>query len=70
MVIRNSLCYISAIILNHLLIRTSKFLSGWVKSLIVDLYLLTNCKLFLALLIYNIIRSNIYYSSMFFFGLQ
>ena len=37
MVIGNSLCYIFAIILNHLLIYTSKFFSDRVKGLITDL---------------------------------
>ena len=70
MVIRNSLRYISAIILDHLLIHTSKFLGDRVKGLIIDLYLLISRRLFLALLICNIIRSDIYYSRTLFLGLQ
>ena len=70
MVIRNSLHYTSAIILDHLLIHTSKFLGGRVKGLTINLYLLINRKLFSALLIYNIIRSNVYYSRTLFLGLQ
>ena len=69
MVIRNSLCYTSAIILNHLLIYTSKFLGGRVKGLTIDLYLLTSRRLLLASLIYNVIRSNTYHSCTFFLGL-
>ena len=70
MVIKNSLRYTSAIILDHLLIHTSKFLSGRVKSLIINLYLLTNRKLFSALLIYNVIQNDIYYSRTLFLGSQ
>ena len=55
MVIGNSLRYISAIILDHLLIHTLKFLSGRVKGLIIDLYLLANYRLFSALLICSVI---------------
>ena len=62
MVIGNSLHYTSAIILDHLLIHTSKFLGGRVKGFTANLYLLANRKLLLALLIYNVIRSNVYYS--------
>ena len=70
MAIGNSLRYISAIILDHLLIYTSKFLSGRVKGLIINLYLLTSRKLFLVSLIYNVIRSNIYHSRTLFLGSQ
>ena len=70
MAIGNSLRYISAIILNHLLIHTSKFLGGRVKGLITNLYLLTNRKLLSALLIYNIIQSNTYHSYTLFLRLQ
>ena len=70
MVIGNSLRYISVIILNYLLIYTLKFLSGRVKGFIINLYLLINRKLFSALLIYNIIRSNTYHSYTLFLGLQ
>ena len=69
MVIRNSLRYISAIILNHLLIYTSKFLNNRVKGLTSNLYLLTNRKLLLASLIYNIIQNNIYHSYILFLRL-
>ena len=67
---RNSLRYTSAIILDHLLIYTSKFLNGRVKGLIINLYLLTSRRLFLMSLIYNVIRSKVYYSRMLFLGLQ
>ena len=70
MVIRNSLRYTSAIILDHLLIHISKFLGGRVKGLTVDLYLLISRRLFSALLIYNVIRSNTYHSRTLFLGLQ
>ena len=70
MVIGNSLRYIFAIILNHSLIHTLKFLGGRVKGFIINLYLLTSRKLFLASLIYNVIRSDAYYSRTFFLGLQ
>ena len=68
MVIRNSLRYISAIILDHSLIYASKFLSGRVKGLITNLYLLTNRKLLSVSLIYNVIRSDAYYSRTLFLG--
>ena len=70
MIIKNYLRYTSVIILNHLLIYTSKFLSGRVKSLTINLYLLINHKLFLVLFIYNVIQSNVYYFYMLFLGLQ
>ena len=70
MVMGNSLCYISVIILDYLLIYTLKFLGGWVKGLTVDLYLLASRRLLLVLLICNVIQSNIYYSCTLFLGLQ
>ena len=70
MVIGNSLRYISAIMLDHLLIHASKFLGGRVKGFIVDLYLLTSCRFFLVLLIYNVIRSDVYHSCTLFLELQ
>ena len=70
MFIRNSLRYISAIALNYSLIHTSKFLGGWVKGFIIMLYLLIRRRLFLALLIYKVIRSDTYYFYTFFLGLQ
>ena len=69
MIIGNSLRCISIIILDHLLIYTSKFFGDQVKSLITDLYLLINRRLFLVLLICNVIQSNIYYFYTFFLGL-
>ena len=69
-IIGNSLRCVSAIILDYLLIHALKFLGGRVKSLIIDLYLLTSRRLFSALLIYNVIRSDIYYFYTFFLGLQ
>ena len=62
MVIGNSLRYAFAIILDHLLIHTSKFLGGRVKGFIINLYLLINRRLFSALLIYNVIQRDVYYS--------
>ena len=41
--------------MNHLLIYTSKFFGDRVKGFIVDLYLLISRRLFLVMLIYNII---------------
>ena len=70
MVIKNSLRYTFAIILNHLLIHTSKFLGGRVKGLTANLYLLTSRKLLSALLIYNVIQSNAYHSYTLFLGSQ
>ena len=70
MIIKNSLRYTSVIILDHSLIYTSKFLKGWIKGLIIDLYLLTKRKLFSALLICNINQSNTYHSPTLFLGLQ
>ena len=70
MVIGNSLRCAFAIILNHLLIYTLKFLGGRVKGFIIDLYLLTNRRLFLVLLICNVIRSNAYHFYTLFLGLQ
>ena len=70
MVIGNSLRYVSTIILDHLLIYTLKFLSNWVKGLIVDLYPLINRKLLLMSLIYNVVQSDVYHSCTFFLGLQ
>ena len=66
MVIGNSLRYVSAIMLDHLLIHTLKFLGDWVKGFIIDLYLLASRRLLLALLIYSVIRNDIYYSRTFF----
>ena len=70
MAIGNSLRYTSAIILDHLLIYTSKFLGGRVKGLIIDLYLLISRRLFLALLIYNVVQSDTYHSCTLFLGSQ
>ena len=70
MVIGNSLRYTSAIMLDHLLIHALKFLGGWVKGFIADLYLLTSRRLLLALLICSVIRSDAYHSYTLFLGLQ
>ena len=70
MIIGNFLRCASAIILDYSLIYASKFLGGRVKSLIADLYLLASRRLFSALLICNIVRSNTYYSCTLFLGLQ
>ena len=70
MIIGNFLRCVFAIILDHLLIHALKFLGGRVKGLIVDLYLLVSRRLFSALLIYNVIQSDVYYSCTFFLGLQ
>ena len=68
MVIGNSLRYTFAIILNHLLIHTLKFLNGRVKGLTTNLYLLTNRRLLSVLLIYNVIQNDTYYSRTLFLG--
>ena len=69
MVIGNSLRCATTIILDHLLIHASKFLGDRVKGLIIDLYLLTSRRLFSVLLIYNVIRNDIYHSRTLFLGL-
>ena len=69
MAIGNSLHYASAIILDHLLIYTSKFLGGWIKGLIATLYLLAKRKLLSVSLIYSVIQSNVYHSCTLFLGL-
>ena len=69
MVIGNSLCYTSAIILDYLLIHALKFFSDSVKGLIVNLYLLTSRRLFSVLFIYSVIRNDIYHFYTLFLGL-
>ena len=69
-VIGNSLRCAFAIILDHLLIHALKFLGGWVKGVIVDLYLLVSRRLFSASLICSVIRNDIYHSYTLFLGSQ